>query len=236
MMPAIRKRQTARSSSAPYARNSLTSTSEQPNTINIARHGDVILVVGDNKQRLCVSSHLMREASDVFDALFSSNFREGQNVGVNDPKEIPLPEDHPAATQILCHIIHLRNDSIPEILEANLCFEVGKLVDKYGLQQTVSFVADRWFATSRSVAEGNTYKGEARELMLFLQAADLMDHHEGFDNISKVLIQYCEYEYHDLVEDTSDGDWRSLCKLPPHGCWESWKSTNASRLARVNQK
>lgn len=45
--------------------------------INIDDAGDIILVVGDEKKRLRVSSVFMSRASSVFAAMFSGTFLEG---------------------------------------------------------------------------------------------------------------------------------------------------------------
>ena len=45
-------------------------------TYDIARHGDIILVVGEKETQLRVHSACMRTASKVFDAMFGPHFLE----------------------------------------------------------------------------------------------------------------------------------------------------------------
>ena len=61
---------------------------------DIDPHGDVILIVGQDKKRLRVSAMMLFAASPVFKALLGPHFREGQRPrSASNPTEITLPDD-----------------------------------------------------------------------------------------------------------------------------------------------
>lgn len=75
--------------------------------------------------------------------MFSGDFLEGQKLSSNRPTEVALPEDDPDAMEILCNIIHLHNDIVPDRLEAKELLVMGQLVDKYGLRRVVHLAMDK---------------------------------------------------------------------------------------------
>lgn len=109
----------------------------------IAENGDIILDVGepDNKLKLLVSSDVLTTSSKVFAALLSPNFAEGQSDrSAQSPQTIPLPEDMPKHTKLMCQLLHgtvspeeLKDTSSSQILS------LATLVDKYCLTQTLQY-------------------------------------------------------------------------------------------------
>lgn len=126
---------------------------EQPTTIDVFPRGDVVLVCGDNddakryprnlspvlqdnvtncmRRRIRVSSAFLSQASPVFKAMFGPHFREGHALATDSNIEIPLPDDSPRAMELMCLVIHLRNDKVPRIVDAVLYLEIPRLCDKY---------------------------------------------------------------------------------------------------------
>jgi len=73
--------------------------------------GATILVIEPDEARLCAHSYLLQSASKVFKATPGPLYREGQRSGLTgSKKEIPLPEDDADAMNIICAVIHHRND------------------------------------------------------------------------------------------------------------------------------
>lgn len=172
---------------------------------DIVSNGDIILVVGQDKKRLHVSSHMMRAASETFDVLFGPKFSEGQNLHISHPKEIPLPDDDADAISILCRIVHLQNDSIPATLSPEKCLVLARLVDKYALCRTVYLAADRWL--KHEVCES------ADSLAQMLLAAELMDHDRGFDRITYSLIFQTVSPFPVIFRDVYEEEpWMTYCK------------------------
>lgn len=135
-MPPVRKhpgKKTASAVAMPYTPR--TPTAVLSPIMNIADSGDVILVVGQEEaqKQFRVSSHMLRAASKAFNVMFGPLFQEGQQLDVNQPKSVPLPDDDADAMEILCRIIHLQNDSVTDDMDEDEVLAVAKLVDKYSL-------------------------------------------------------------------------------------------------------
>ena len=91
--------------------------------------GDLIFLLGDARRPIRVSSKVMGLASRVFKAMLSSNFLK-KPLCVDDPPELPLPEDDPTAMVWFCKAIHHRemtNASLPKVVLKNLAI----ICDKY---------------------------------------------------------------------------------------------------------
>ena len=104
-----------------------------------ARHckkGDVILIL-ENETKLLVSSTMLVEASPVFNAMFGTNFKEGQNLSPDNPPEISLPDDDPDAMFLLCELLHSPDswgywlNYLPTSQVAKIIMRLGILAEKY---------------------------------------------------------------------------------------------------------
>jgi BTB/POZ domain len=106
--------------------------SSSASIVEIATNGDITLVVGPEKRKLQVNSCVLKNASKVFNAMLGPQFREGQDLHGNSPKEIIMPDDNADALTIICRILHLRNDSIPdsrtpsEVLQIAIAADTGE--------------------------------------------------------------------------------------------------------------
>lgn len=88
------------------------------------------LLVGLDSKRLRVSSQILRNASTYLSNLFGPNFSEGQNLSSSNSKEILVPDDDARAMEMICNIIHLRNDAVPLSLTPEEVFDVAVAADK----------------------------------------------------------------------------------------------------------
>ena len=68
-------------------------------TSDIAKDGDIVLVVGEDQERLRVYSVVMTIVSQPFRALLGPHYKEGQQSSTpgTQLKEIVLPEDNAVA-------------------------------------------------------------------------------------------------------------------------------------------
>ncbi|KAL1390799.1 hypothetical protein HDK64DRAFT_297642 [Phyllosticta capitalensis] len=80
----------------------------QPKNIELSSTGDVVFRLQDDS-KLRVQAAILRNASPVFGAMLGPHFSEGQDLG-EQPKEIPLPGDDPAAIKILFAVLHHQYD------------------------------------------------------------------------------------------------------------------------------
>ena len=75
------------------------------------------------------------------------HFKEGHQLATatTNAVEIPFPEDDPVAMVILCQILHLRNEEVPNDLTINQLLHVALLVDKYDCAKPVKPSAECWY-------------------------------------------------------------------------------------------
>ena len=96
---------------------------EQSRTVEIAEEGDVVLVVGPEKLKLRANSLFLKTASKPFSAMFGPEWKEGRSLfGRDGPVELPLPEEYGAALELICAIIHHKNNMVPQTLAADDVF------------------------------------------------------------------------------------------------------------------
>lgn len=126
----------------------------QPEVVEIAPDGDVILVIGtsDNMIKLKVHSICLKLASKVFAAMFGPNWLEGKAVSKDDPKEVALPEDDPAAMRKICQILHQQVPARGEDeLTATEIARIALVAEKYDMGLPLSPFIDDWLANSEIV-------------------------------------------------------------------------------------
>ncbi|KAF1827969.1 uncharacterized protein K489DRAFT_376126 [Dissoconium aciculare CBS 342.82] len=76
---------------------------------------DITFLVGEDQTQVLASSHVLQSVSRPFASLLGPHFREGrQSSGGGSDRTIALPDDDPAAMQIVCDIIHHRSKNVPD--------------------------------------------------------------------------------------------------------------------------
>ncbi|KAK1063662.1 hypothetical protein LTR74_009274 [Friedmanniomyces endolithicus] len=120
-----------------------------PEVIEIAPHGDVLLVCGeqvDGAKITClrVDSHIMSFGSPVFKTLLASGFKEGSTLATSTMVEIPLPEDIPEHMAMLCNIFHMRSDCVSQLNLSSLQ-GLAQLCDKYDCAPAAKPTVDSYF-------------------------------------------------------------------------------------------
>ncbi|KAL1635328.1 hypothetical protein SLS56_001751 [Neofusicoccum ribis] len=116
------------------------SSSTIPRSVDIVSNGDVVFVLNDGS-KLRVHSAVLRMSSAPFEAWFGPNFSEGQDLSEKNPKEIALPEDHPAGMIFLCKALHHQVSATEPLPDLDLLEKFAYLVDKYLCCEAVSVTA-----------------------------------------------------------------------------------------------
>ena len=114
-------------------------------TIFIENEPDLVPIC--DGMEICVSSQVLRSASQVFKAMLSPNFAEGQrllNGGKNEPCTVPLPEDDGNAVDALCWALHRQHLGRMKISVSSLC-DFAAVVDKYHCASAVAAVRPMLF-------------------------------------------------------------------------------------------
>lgn len=110
---------------------------------DIHADGDVTFVVGEEHQRFRVSSAVMKNASNVFNAMLSPGFLEGETLLKSNQVSIPLPEDSHGMFAILC-VLHGRNELVPQSITPKKVYHIAVLADKYDLISPMKFAIQHW--------------------------------------------------------------------------------------------
>ncbi|KAI1008631.1 hypothetical protein LB504_001851 [Fusarium proliferatum] len=109
--------------------------------------GDIILVVGQGKQRIQVSSEFLIQASPVFDAMLHLKFSECNRFHERNeiPVEIKLPEDDGVATTQALRTLY-GSDPDMLLLDLDEIQKVAIFADKYAMSPRFSMTATGWMS------------------------------------------------------------------------------------------
>ena len=161
--------------------------------MDISPNGDVILVVGPHKERLRVHSICLGSASDVFKAMFTPHWREGQGLSEQSPKEVYLAEDNALAMRTVLSIIHHRNDQVPLALAPWEVLQIAITMDTYDLRVALKYASPQWFQPKDELDKSG---------MGYLVAAGyLLDDMEAFTKCTLALILNYTGSYWELFDD-----------------------------------
>ncbi|KAF2190887.1 hypothetical protein K469DRAFT_512956, partial [Zopfia rhizophila CBS 207.26] len=96
-------------------------------TITLHEQGDVTLIIGEEEQRVVVSTSILRRASPVWQAMFGERWAESEAT------EVPLPDDDVEAMVTVLRIAHLRFDEVPQKhgLSFKQLLSLAIICDKY---------------------------------------------------------------------------------------------------------
>jgi hypothetical protein len=174
----------------------------------IVANGDIILVVGPDEKKIQVHSFCLKNASKYFKAMFGPHFSEGQDLAGSSPKEIRMPDDSANALEIICNIIHHRNDAVPESLKPDEIFEIAVAADKFDCVVALKHASTLWL-NPRNV------KG-IFELGRLMAAAYILDNARAFNEITRSMILRYNESYLPLADKTVGLidfiPWKTFCK------------------------
>ncbi|PPJ57402.1 hypothetical protein CBER1_01431 [Cercospora berteroae] len=160
-----------------------------PDFVEISSDGDVILVCGEQFQngqvkKLKVSSAALSLGSSGMKTMFKPHFKEGtdlrRSVG-GSPLEVSLPEDDPLAMEIICYVLHLRNDKVnmSNELSAECILRVAMASDKYDCRIAMMYFAQTWLSRAST---------DEQELHVLFTAAYLFGNNEAFRRLGRGLV------------------------------------------------
>ncbi|KAK5129707.1 hypothetical protein LTR08_002951 [Meristemomyces frigidus] len=152
--------------------------------VNVAFNGDIVLTV-NNVLELMVSSVVLCLSSPVFKVMLGPHFAEGHAILSNQattPKNIPLPEDDPAAMKLICLLLHNQNKSVPKYLHGAELLQFATTVDKYDCASAVEFASAVYMQSVVLSPHSNDYF--TRHPVLVLQAAYLLDDADSFARLT----------------------------------------------------
>jgi hypothetical protein len=112
--------------------------------VDIAEGGKVVLIVGPEERRLCVSVSSLKNVSKVFHTTFGPHFSEGQNLGdiSSGPKEVQMPEDNADAIEIICSMMHFCN--VPQEVGLDLMLHIAIAADKFDCSIVLQHASMLW--------------------------------------------------------------------------------------------
>lgn len=109
-------------------------------------HGDLRLVVGEQKAVSLVCSRSLARASKIFNAMLYGDSAESKPAGPGDWR-VELPDDDPYALFYLLNIIHGRFDRVSTSISEENLREITILSDKYDLTHILRPWAESWLST-----------------------------------------------------------------------------------------
>jgi len=143
---------------------------------------DVILVVGVEMKKLNAYSLVLKHASKVFDAMLSSQFREGQRLVDSKSTEIDMPADDAEAMEIIINVIHGRNDAVRDVLDASKILQVAITADKFDCKVALAFAIKVWLNCANMT--------DSSQLWRLLKGAYWFDNAQSFEEISLGLMRH----------------------------------------------
>jgi hypothetical protein len=174
----------------------------------IATLGDTILVVGLYNKKIRVCSSVLKNASKYFRLLFGPHFAEGQDLDSNNPKEVSMPDDNARALEIICNVIHLRNDAVPRSLSPKDIFEIAIAADKFDCVVALRYAGAVWLNP-----EGVE---NILELSYLMSAAYIFDDAQAFGDITLSMMLNHKDSYLPLADQgagiTDWVPWKVVCK------------------------
>ena len=157
---------------------------------DIAPDGDVILVVGPEKTQLRVYSQCLRSASTIFSDLLKSELKEDKALSGKNPPLVQLPVDNAEALELVCSILHHRNEEAPTILPPSKVLDVAMIAEKYQLSMALRYARMNWMDPRKTWSTQDT--------LYIMTAASAFDDDKAFTARSLELIMNYGGNYMDL--------------------------------------
>lgn len=123
--------------------------------VTIEESYDLTIIIGTptsshGQKAFQVNKGCFKNASSMWKAMFSGQWKESQQ------NEVEFPDDTPAAFEVVMRVAHLQFDLLPFTLSGPELVEVAKLCDKYDLMRILrpALQLKQWY---------ESYKGNAWE-------------------------------------------------------------------------
>ncbi|KAF4551536.1 Hypothetical protein D9617_13g100370 [Elsinoe fawcettii] len=126
------------------------STTNSLPTLILCEDGDIHLTVDENPQkRFLVSSAVLSNASQVFRAMFSDRYAEGQKLSTTTPAALTFHDDPEPGLEVLLRVIHFRFDSIESVLKVSDSYGFVQICDKYDCMEAIDPFFNVWLSTKQ---------------------------------------------------------------------------------------
>lgn len=97
-----------------------------------------------SKSRFRVSSKVLMLASAYFRRMFSTQWREGQELNANGSVELEIPDTDPKALLIILNIIHLRRRCVPQSVDLDTLTKLAVLTDYFQCHDALGPYPTSW--------------------------------------------------------------------------------------------
>jgi hypothetical protein len=161
---------------------------------------------------------MLKNASTVFDAMFSPKFTEGKSLQRSGatPATVELPEDDAESMAAIFRVIHGRHDGLPVSMTFHQLVVLALAAEKYDCASCLFFAAEHWFNDFDAAKIR-----DANRLWELMVAAYLLDVPKAFSAFSLAVIFNHSDSFVTLAEQFkhADVDSRlcrtSICLLTP---------------------
>ncbi|KIW67461.1 hypothetical protein PV04_06710 [Phialophora macrospora] len=160
-------------------------------TTDIDAAGDVVVQIGEERVR--ISSKVMSLASPVFQAMFTSGFKEGMTHQATASNPISMPDDDPTAFIYLSRAIHFQGSELPEHVDIAFFEKLAGLYDKY---QCAASIASYVQAPLEKLTGSASTRNLDKILFLFLDMLTAKNDHDiWFRRLSRLCYKRTEIKY-----------------------------------------
>lgn len=203
------------------------SNSSNSKAVEIAKDGDIILVVGPEKLQLRCHSYMLKAAGGRMWVLLEPNIEvsikwetekeESASVTAVQSTKVYLPEDDAEAMTYICRVIHLQSDQVTLAMDSERVLQFAKFVDKYSIQPAVHAITAHWFKMSdHMLVDWSNWSCAMTGRMMV--AADLTNHPDAYTFFANQLIHHYQGDYI-FLQGTSEADVLStICKYYAATC------------------
>lgn len=161
-----------------------------------------------------------KHISPVFRAMLGPHFSEGTTLANSSRVEIPLPKDDPESMEIVCNLLHMRNNDVPATHDTENLIEVVNHCDKYGvwvatrpaIYQWLDALPKHWVYLS--ACEACQLMGIAFKLKLW----------KDVKRFGVIMVQHTEYSIRDQCDEIPLQEYMVM----PFYLLGSWSSCAAS--------
>ena len=119
-----------------------------------------------------------------------------------------MPDDIANALEIICNIIHHRNDAVPEKLKPDEIFKIAIAADKFDCIVALKYATTLWL-NPRNVKD-------IFELGHLMAAAYILDNARAFDEITLLMLFHHKGSYLPLADEIAGLidfiPWKTFCK------------------------
>ena len=176
---------------------------------NAGSAGDLMLLVGPDKEAIRASSIVLSLASPDFARMLGSHFAKGQSLlergsleyAAVSPTEVTLSDDDPEAMTLFCDTIHFKRHATSDIA-LPLLAKIASLSDKYHSSLALSSESEIWLSNFKGSKEGESCFVK----MLWISYA--LDNHRAFSSISREMVR--QYSHEELARQKHEIDCTSL--------------------------